>query len=453
MTGLVMEIKNSSVVVMTNEGGFEEWTLETNKVSIGQELEKPAPVIQLTERRSWGYRKVTAIAASVLLMISMSGIGLNAYNTPVGYVNIDINPSVELTYNQFERIIDMRALNEDGALILNANPSLKNLKVKKAIHDVIETSKKQGYIVESEENYILITTTSLEDDDADIDLEISEVERAEETENLVVEVIESDIGNFKDASNSGISPGKNILIKRVIDLKKANEEIFIESENFDKDSSVGEIIRTIVHEEKKNKDKKSKNNLNNQKQEKNEENIESPEGEGIENFQNNEKPNKDDNPVDKEKLDKQKNDNNNNGKGNGQDKPQKQDINPEDKKPKDKDTSDNQEDEENGLDPKNIEDKNDQGNVNKPDKEQNPNKPDKSDKPDKSNGPKEKDKSEGSENEDENTEDQNLNPSDDPEDNVSVSDKMEKTNKKNTNAAKNKGNAENNKESGGAKSN
>ncbi len=72
------------------------------------------------------YKLVPASALCALLLLS----GL--YLTPVAYISIDINPSIELSLNAFDIVIKAQAINADGQDILSS-VNLKNLNYVQAL--------------------------------------------------------------------------------------------------------------------------------------------------------------------------------------------------------------------------------------------------------------------------------------------------------------------------------
>ena len=51
-------------------------------------------------------------------MLAVSIGGYSYIQTPVSYVSIDVNPSVELTLNRVDRVISATAFNGDGEAVL-----------------------------------------------------------------------------------------------------------------------------------------------------------------------------------------------------------------------------------------------------------------------------------------------------------------------------------------------
>ena len=63
-----------------------------------------------------GFRMAAACACLALLVTgAVSG---NLYFTPVTYVDIDVNPSVELVVNRYGRVLEAKAYNEEGEALL-----------------------------------------------------------------------------------------------------------------------------------------------------------------------------------------------------------------------------------------------------------------------------------------------------------------------------------------------
>lgn len=254
MNGLIMEIKPGYAVVMTSDGGFEEWKMDTETLVIGQEVEKPkskSPVLQLGQFMHTGRKPVLQVAASLMLALMLSGTGAWAYYTPYGYINIDINPSVELTYNRFERIIDMKSLNDDGANVLEVASQIKNKSISDAIEQVVLSSEEQGYMKE-DENIVLLTVTPINDSGDDVDTELSEVENWALTESVTLENRESDIENYEAAQKEGVSPGKKLLVKEakrvLIEKGLAASEASTSNDSaptVDEKSNLGQIMKII----------------------------------------------------------------------------------------------------------------------------------------------------------------------------------------------------------------
>ena len=66
------------------------------------------------KKRRFYFKYQTIAIAACLLMFIMSAGGLKLYFTPTSVISIDINPSLELGVNMFDKIISVKGYNDDG---------------------------------------------------------------------------------------------------------------------------------------------------------------------------------------------------------------------------------------------------------------------------------------------------------------------------------------------------
>lgn len=58
---------------------------------------------------------LTAAACAACLLLSLGSLWL--YFTPAAYISVDVNPSLELTVNRFDRVIALEGRNDDGTIL------------------------------------------------------------------------------------------------------------------------------------------------------------------------------------------------------------------------------------------------------------------------------------------------------------------------------------------------
>lgn len=100
-------------------------------------------------------RAMVVICVSLLICAGV-GVGYIA-ETPVSYVSIDVNPSIELTLNCFDRVIAAAAYNEDAEEILDSL-KVKGKLYSDAIDLIVESEAMQPYL--SGENILVLTVAS-----------------------------------------------------------------------------------------------------------------------------------------------------------------------------------------------------------------------------------------------------------------------------------------------------
>jgi hypothetical protein len=169
-------------------------------------------------------KKRIALALAVAAVSSLGGGGAvyaQAKTTPVGYVSLDINPSIELGVNAFDQVISAEAYNEDGEKILEGT-NLTNSNVNDAVGIVLFNAISDGYIKEDGSSAIEITASTDKKSVAD-KLEESLKEAADKTldnnnRKAEVETENVALARRNEARQLGITPGKLNLIQKLQEL-------------------------------------------------------------------------------------------------------------------------------------------------------------------------------------------------------------------------------------------
>lgn len=260
MKGIVADIKGKNIVVLSKDGRFLQMR-NNGLYQIGCEID-------IKEQPGMNMRMLTRVASMAAVAMFVLGLGYGAYSytVPYSYVDMDINPSIELTANVFDRIINAEGLNEDGKKLLLSD-SLKHSTLDKGIADLLDKAVKQGYLKqETLENAVVFTVLSNDSDkSAKLGKKLSTAVNAElkaegvETE-LVVESASRE--EYDNAREIGMTPGKLNLIKKAIEAKP---ELKLEDL---KDASVKDIMKQIkqTRQEDKQEIKRDKQETKQDKQ-------------------------------------------------------------------------------------------------------------------------------------------------------------------------------------------
>lgn len=89
--------------------------------------------------------RLAAVCASFVLLFIIGGFSYSLYFTPSAYVDIDVNPSIELSVNRFGRVIEASPYNEDGTAILHG-VNVRHMKYEDAVDKLIGAMVVSGYL-------------------------------------------------------------------------------------------------------------------------------------------------------------------------------------------------------------------------------------------------------------------------------------------------------------------
>lgn len=254
--GIVLNISNKKAIILTPDGQFLEQKFSGQPPLIGSEIEYTSH----TNRRNLLMLGIAAVL--MLTFIPLLAMQLFIYpQTPVAYVTVDINPSIEMGLNRYDNVISTKGLNQEGIELLN-KVNLLNLNVEKALEIVTEEAIREKYINTDKENAVIISYSKKEtkqkalaqktpDNEAKTDLAL---EKGVILENKVKEVIERNKQQAiveivhvshkvrKEADELGLSTGKYTLM-----LEAWDEGLEISLESIKGNSVINVIKETGVN--------------------------------------------------------------------------------------------------------------------------------------------------------------------------------------------------------------
>ena len=185
--------------------------------------QKGRVVSMTTEKKKNAWLRPLIAAAACLCLLLGGGFGLKSYrvNHMVdATVSLDVNPSVELQVNQKERVLNVKALNEDGRIIVG-DMDFSGSSLDVAVNALIGSMLQNGYLNELA-NSILI---SVDNDDpvrgADLQARLSaEVDRLLQTDSFSASVLSQTVVRSSElqqmAEQYGITLGKAQLIQDIL---------------------------------------------------------------------------------------------------------------------------------------------------------------------------------------------------------------------------------------------
>lgn len=103
------------------------------------------------------YTALRYVMAVICVFLLAGTGGYAVYSRPVSYISIDVNPSIELAVNRFDRVVSAIGYNEDGQDILE-HVSLKNISYQQAIERLLQDAYYSRYL--NQDSQLVVTVVS-----------------------------------------------------------------------------------------------------------------------------------------------------------------------------------------------------------------------------------------------------------------------------------------------------
>ncbi len=186
------------------------------------ELPVQDEAFELTEvkkKKHTALKILIPIAASLMFIV---GILTVMQSRTDATVYLDVNPSIELRTNAFDRIIDVKAENKDGKIVLD-NMDLYNIHIDVGVNAIAGSMIKHGYLNEAK-RFILLSVDSADKEKAEalkkrlsIDLNKT-LKQSIGSGSVLEQSVEDDSSVEKLAEKYRIPFGKAYLIQKIIEL-------------------------------------------------------------------------------------------------------------------------------------------------------------------------------------------------------------------------------------------
>ncbi len=185
--------------------------------------EKRSKVIKRSTVMRWG-----ALAAAFVILVgaAVTFLGGNNGTQPDGIpavdavVVFDVNPSIELSIDANERVLEAKALNEDAGVVLK-DMDLQNVDIDVAVNAIVGSMLKNGYL-SLQNNSILVSVNSKDQTKAqelqrEISEDIAEILGAKSIDaSVITQDFNADEDTVKKAEDHHISVAKAVLIDKII---------------------------------------------------------------------------------------------------------------------------------------------------------------------------------------------------------------------------------------------
>ncbi|WP_394219968.1 anti-sigma factor domain-containing protein [Halobacillus trueperi] len=163
--GIVMEQQNEYMIVMTSDGKFHR-AEKIDYADIGMEVQfrtaDERKVLHQWTQLLRNHHMRAAMVAIIFLLMVFPVFSWYGSNQAFAYMNIDINPSVELELNDKMQVIDMIPQNEEAEEIVSSLKDWKKKDASEITFELIELSQEKGYV--NDANEVLIGISYLKEE-------------------------------------------------------------------------------------------------------------------------------------------------------------------------------------------------------------------------------------------------------------------------------------------------
>ena len=155
--------------------------------------------------------KIALAACAVLIALGIGG-GAYVYQTPVAYVGIDINPSIELGVNYFDRVVSAEGDNADGQDILSET-NVVGMSYEEALVSLNDSLTNKGYLTA---DAAVAVTVMCDDDSRCLNLEETS-QRCFSSAGQGVYCSRATSTEHHEAHKAGLGMGKYLAWRSLVD--------------------------------------------------------------------------------------------------------------------------------------------------------------------------------------------------------------------------------------------
>ncbi|MCL2166985.1 MAG: hypothetical protein FWH49_06845, partial [Clostridiales bacterium] len=209
-TGLVFEIIDNRAIVLLTGGSL---------VSLRAKASWRKGDVVTIRKSSVSSRPLWTAAACFLFVILLSAGGQRLYFTERSMISLDINPSMEMGLNRFDRVIRVSAYSDDSRQIVDTAGALYK-PYESALEDLLISEPLSAYLTE-DENWIKVAVHSdIPDKDAMLSEAITggvaSLPVASGNMQVDCEIVSGEL--VREAHEQGLTPGKYTEILKLVEL-------------------------------------------------------------------------------------------------------------------------------------------------------------------------------------------------------------------------------------------
>ena len=202
MKAVVLETRNGEAAVLVNDG----------TVRIVRGVYNVGEIIDYRLRPQF-VQWIAAAAAMLILVGGSTAMWIDRNYVTYAEVSLDVNPSIIYSLNKRDRVLDVRAVNDDAESIVKVleQEGVRFTPLSEAVEKTMSILDNQGYMDESTDDYVLINVSA--DNEGRQKRLSDEVETAmtatlEQNHTIEYRIDHSDRKTAREADKAGMSAGR-----------------------------------------------------------------------------------------------------------------------------------------------------------------------------------------------------------------------------------------------------
>ncbi len=202
MKAVVLETRNGEAAVLVNDG----------TVRIVRGVYNVGEIIDYRLRPRF-VQWIAAAAAMLILVGGSTAMWIDRNYVTYAEVSLDVNPSIIYSLNKRDRVLDVRAVNDDAESIVKAleQEGVRFTPLSEAVEKTMSILDNQGYMDDSTDDYVLINVSA--DNEGRQKRLSDEVETAmtatlEQNHTIEYRIDHSDRKTAREADEAGMSAGR-----------------------------------------------------------------------------------------------------------------------------------------------------------------------------------------------------------------------------------------------------
>jgi hypothetical protein len=213
--GIVMDINDSFLTLLTPEGEFLRARKQDQPYTIGEEI-RFFPILNdktsksnYTLKNIYKVKTVWALMAALVIMLG-SFFPIYQNNQAYAYMSIDVNPSIELGVNKNMQVVELNGFNKQGNTIISQLGVWKKKDVSELTKAILKEMKEAGYLRAKKQVIISTVRTKVPEEKIEKKLQenIEAIKTSVASQQVELTVLTATQKEREKAQKLGISTGK-----------------------------------------------------------------------------------------------------------------------------------------------------------------------------------------------------------------------------------------------------